>query len=185
MKEVDRAAIDDAKDFGSTLLHHVADRAHADDHLEVLTNLMDELLERLVINVVEIALGLGFVFEQAHVSDVFALKHELKDIAGVEEVVDEDQELLLVYLAVGDDVRRGRRLARGGVGAQSLFYLLFLKSAIADNLATNTGPDIRAVLPDLPASSKLAHAALGSDTNTRETAPAYKPESNCCHAASP
>ena len=103
MEEVYRAAVDDAEELGSPLAHHVADRTHADDHFEVLVNLQDQVLEELVVRFVRLAIGLSLVHEHERVGDIVGLGHQLGDAAGVEEVVDADQELLLDDLAIRDD----------------------------------------------------------------------------------
>jgi len=107
VEEVHRAAVDDARELRGALTHRVADRTHADDHLEILADLEDELLEEVVVGFVGLAFGLSLVLEQSRLRDVFGLSHELGDVAGVEEVVDADEELLLDDLAVGDDEGHG------------------------------------------------------------------------------
>jgi len=65
--------------------------------------LQNQILEELVIGIVRLAFGLRFVFEHARKPNVLTLGHQFGDVAGVEEVVDADQELFLDDLSVGYD----------------------------------------------------------------------------------
>ena len=102
LEPVDDNAVDERREAARAHADRVADRREAEDHVQVGTDLVDEIVPAVVARVGHAATLDG----RAHrVDDIVHVlgREEAGDVARREQVVHEDEELLVGDLRVGEE----------------------------------------------------------------------------------